>query len=34
MNELIKNCNNELTMSSREIAELVDVRHDSVKRTV
>ncbi|MDI5985305.1 Rha family transcriptional regulator [Halomonas sp. M4R5S39] len=25
---------NELTMSSREIAEVVEVRHDSVKRTV
>ena len=32
MNELINNTN--LTMSSREIAELTDTRHDSVMRTI
>jgi len=33
MNELVIG-NKELTMSSREIAELVESRHDSVKRTI
>ena len=35
MNQLVKNLNTvNLTMTSREIAELVDSRHDSVKRTI
>lgn len=34
MNELVIVGNKELTMSSREIAELVESRHDSVKRTI
>ena len=33
MNALV-NFNSQLTMSSREIAELVESRHDSVKRTI
>ncbi|HDR1832397.1 TPA: phage antirepressor KilAC domain-containing protein [Pasteurella multocida] len=34
MNTLITLNNENLTMSSREIAELVEARHDSVKRTI
>lgn len=34
MTEISIFSNNELTMTSREIAELVESRHDSVKRTV
>ncbi|HDR1175511.1 TPA: phage antirepressor KilAC domain-containing protein [Pasteurella multocida] len=34
MNTLITFNNENLTMSSREIAELVEARHDSVKRTI
>ncbi|UZV66567.1 Rha family transcriptional regulator [Pasteurella multocida] len=34
MNTLITLNNENLTMSSREIAELVDVRHDNVRRTI
>lgn len=34
MNTLITLNNENLTMSSREIAELVEARHDSIKRTI
>lgn len=34
MNDIVNIENTELTMSSREIADLVESRHDSVKRTI